>query len=83
MPWRHGAYRMGAGGMPVARRAVLDEERGEVNPRLTLRLPLSLKRALAYAAADRGVPLAAVVEEALRQHPDVSNHVERIMREGG
>lgn len=57
------------------------ERRGPA--RLDLHLPLALKRAVAMAAAERGVPLGELVLEALRRHPDVSKHVERFEAEGG
>ena len=46
--------------------------------RLELTMPVALKTALAHAALDRGVTIAALVEEAIRAHPDVSKRVERL-----
>jgi len=50
---------------------VLGREQRPGRARLDLQLPVALKVAVAHAAAERGVPLAVIVEEALRAHPDV------------
>jgi hypothetical protein len=45
--------------------------------RLELALDVVLKRALAHAAVERGITIAALVAEALHAHPDVSKFVDK------